>query len=501
MGYWWPPSLWSFDPTERPFVWNIVTYKEAAQVMGYAAPVAFESVKVALPNEYDREFLSLINSGWVVTPETVKKQGLLGTYASLLAVKAPGDPDTGGLGPDYIEPDGTIAINYYDFSDQAGAKRKRARYVPSKGGGYELANRNDNEGGVPQEWNPKAQEWRKEGPDAEREFWKASGPALSALVTIMATALAAVPGGQVGSSIIAMAWSVGMKAVAAGKAPDLGDIIGAVGASGVLGVLSANIDLQKAFTTGFIGEMGKLGGDWASKIGQVSTSFGKNFPKIDLEKMWPGFDSVKWAQGLLKNLPKPPIPIAFGSPNSQVTMAQSDDYVRHAWDQAARAFAEPDPKKRLQIRRNYSIADGGSSNMVTHGDQAGIAAHGEVETGPGVQTATAIFDQFLVAMIASIPGIKAPRGVSSAMSGGTTAWKQPGETDLQAAYRAKKIVAEAFCKHPNYGPNSPQCKEKTAAADKYKALVDAEQKALHNPKTQADLLDYVTTIKARYHIP
>lgn len=512
MGYWWPPSVYAFDPVERPFLPHAGTIGDAFDAVGDSAGKAKASPSDLLrafpvPSRDDVELLKF-SFGWG-TPAMVKVRGALYTYASMISKRAPEDPASGGLCADSIEPDGVLRINYYDLAG-TDAHRKRIRLRPKKdGSGYEI---DPLTGGVPELLQ--AGVWKNEGPDAEREFWKASPALMSGMIAVASMALSMVPGGQIPAAVLSAAWSLGMKSVGSGKPPSLEDVIGAFGEAGAkaVGVLSSNPDLQKFFTNGFIGQMGreltkakgvvddllKKGQQttvWAQALGQVGSRYGASFPKIDLGKMFPaGFDMAKWAKGELRDLTAAR-PQAFGASSTPVNLSPdapepAPDYVQAAWDAAARAFLEPDPTVRLQLRRNFGLVWGSSSSMLTHGNQTGIAAHADIEYGPGVTEACAYFDQFLVTMLSSVPSVHVPRSIPAGGTGG-----QP--PTLEGLIADFQHTIQKFPAHPHIA----RFREKLRALEAELAMTKARIEQKRGSPEEKALLELVGELKDRYQMP
>lgn len=409
MGYWWPPSLYAFDPTERPLEWSRVSVATATAALGISPDTAKKwfpdpNALVVLPGEYDRELIAFLGT----TPLGRNQTGL-GAYYSMIIERADGDPPGGGLPPDRVNDDGSITINYWDFADGSRVFRKRVTYVQGKNG-QEIANRNGDEGGVPQMFYQG--KWQKEGADAEREFGKAGLAIVNAIGSIAAAVLALVPGAQVPATVFATMWGMTMKALAnGGKPPDAADVINvmtgitkAVG-PGLWGIVSDSPDFQNLFKNGFIGKMAELPGKWSDKIAGAVNDLGPAFPKIDLGKLFAGgFDVSKWMNGELKKLPTPTAALQglIGTPGREVdiaNLAAMHDPRGTAFTWAAKAFAEPDDTLRILVRRNFLWTQVMNSTAIAQGNPQGAGAHAEVEVDDGLMSAGSFFDQYLAAML------------------------------------------------------------------------------------------------------
>lgn len=452
MGYHWPPSLFAFDPTSRPFLWVQLPASSAEPILGLP-PNTFPSpaMKVVVPDAYDREMVKNLP----MSPAK-KNLGELGLYYAMISARAADDPPLGGLPPDTVNSDGSITVNYYDFSDGSKVRRKRVTYVQGKNG-QEIANRNDSEGGVPQEWNGSA--WVKEGPDAEREFSKAGLAIVNAIGTIAAAVLALIPGAQIPATAFGAMWSLTMKSLAnGGKPPDVGDVLSIAGSfgkaigPGLWGIVSDSPEIQSIFNHGAIGQMAKVPGQWKDKISGLVNDIGTHLPALNMAKLWTGFDAQKWAQGELRKLPTPTNVTQglIGVPGREVDIGNRRDASGTAFEAAARAFAEPDPDKRILLRRNYLWDYGlvSNSSAVQMGNPEGPGAHAEIEVDQGIMNAASFFDQYLASML------------QSAIN--------------QAIYTSNEKIA---------GP-----------------VVDLGKQRKNDPQAQAALQAYVATLMDRYHM-
>lgn len=420
--YWWPPSLYAFDPSERRFVQETLPYADAVAAMGGPVPSGGASV-VSIPNEYDRPWVNLwgMPEMYVGSAPMGRKYGGLAVYWDIVRgnAHAEGDPDGGGLPPDVVNPDGSITIHYYDFGDSEKIRRKRVTYVADpKTGAQVIANRNPSEGGVPQEWIPNMG-WRKEGADAEREFGKSGLSIVNAVGQIASAVLAFIPGGQAPAAAFAAMWSFTMAQLKnGGKPPDVQDVLSFVGAEGkavgpgMWGIVSKNADVQKLFSDGFIAKMAALPGEYKDKIADVVNDLGSVLPRLNLPVMIPSFnagplmagafkktaaDAQKLIQQSFYSALTPPI----GVPGKEVAIASDPAARPDAFDRAMIAFQEPDAQKRAQIRRDFMWAESNSS-AVTMGDPVGVGAHNEQEQSGGLMAAAVFFDSYLSAAFASL---------------------------------------------------------------------------------------------------
>jgi len=397
--YWWPPSLYAFDPSVRAFDWHL---EDSGR--GFSALV---------PSEYDEAMIKTCLSSGAMP--FVREHGGLAAYEQMIALRTPDDPPKGGLGPDVVNPDGSVTIQYFDFSDANHVRRKRVTYVAGKDGSPEIANRNASEGGVPQEWvNGR---WQKEGADAEREFGKAGVSILQAIGSIASAVMSLAGAGAFGAAFGAM-WSFTMQQLKnAGHPPSVDDVINlatsfgkAVG-PGIWGVVSKNPEIQTLMKDGFIAKMSKLPGTYGDKIAGAVNDLGHMLPRLNLPATLPGFDLSSWAKGALKNTPinlSPDAMIArgkavrMGSVADAVPIGDFQDSRRWAFEPAMRAFVEPDPEKRAQIRRNFLWCGVDNSSAIKQGNPQGGGAHNEVEQDSGLLAAGSFFDQYLATMFASV---------------------------------------------------------------------------------------------------
>jgi hypothetical protein len=442
MGYWWPPSLYAYDPVVRPLLWTKMPAKDAAPILGF--PVNFfpnPDMLIVVPDEYDRELLSFLAQ----TP-LGKSIGGLGVYYSMLEQRAPEDPPGGGLCADSIDESGAAIVNYYDFADSKRVYRKRVKYVQGKSGGQEIANRNDQEGGVPQMLVNGT--WQKEGADAEREFGKAGLQIVNAIGSIAAAVLAMIPGAQIPATAFGAMWAFTMKELQnGGKPPDVGDVLSmaqafgkAVG-PGLWSVVSNVPSIEKVFSQGAIAEMARVPGQWTDKIGGLVNNIGGTLPFVDLKKLWQNFNPTDWANGQLKKLPTPTNVTQglFGMPGHEVDLASRQGPSAIAFKYAARGFAEQDPKQRAAIRRNFLWTDVWNSSAVSMGNPQGVGAHNEVEQDDGLLSAASYFDQYLASLLQS--GINAAIYAQQGVGGPVVDLKNQRLNDPEAQNALRAYVA------------------------------------------------------------
>jgi hypothetical protein len=393
MGYWWPPSLYAFDPTER-----ILSPKWTG------TPFGFGSIPVADP--VDAEMLSILDDGF---RPLVKAKGKAYAYAAMLKARAPEDPEGGGLCADRVNEDGSITIQYWDFSDSSIVQRKRVTYVSDPKLGQVITKQT---GGLPEMYA--GGKWQREGWDGEREFGKSGLDVVSAIMTIVSTALSVFPATSAAGLAFSAMWGMTLKALKSGGVPPSFDEVMATfgklaNIGGAWGIVSKSPDLQNLFKNGFIGEMARAAGTWKDKIGSCVTQIGSSMPVLPLPKMFQlgaKFDVAKWAGGEYKGLQTPAA--ASVTLGNRETTSLGDfspvDVKRTSWDFAMRAFLEPDPDTRLRIRRNFLWSGFGpqNSSAVTQGDALGAGAHNEVEVDAGIADAASYFDQYLTCAIASV---------------------------------------------------------------------------------------------------
>lgn len=426
MGYWWPPSLYAFDPVERPLrpKWT---------------GAAFASIP--LPDETDTAMLASLDDG---SRPLVKSKGRGYAYTAMLRAKAPEDPESGGLCADRVNEDGSITIQYWDFSDTTIVRRKRVTYVSDPKLGQKIDPRT---GGLPEEYSAKG--WQREGFDAEREFGKVGLDIVSAIMTIVSTALAVYPPTSAAGLAFSAMWGMTLKALKSGGVPpSFDDIMATFGklanVGGAWGIVSKSPDLQNLFKNGFIGTMGRSVGEWKDKIGACVSSIGTAMPMLPLPAMFKTgfkFDVGKWAAGEYKGLAIPSAASVTLGNREGTSLADFAplDPKRAAWQPAMKAFLEVDPDTRLRLRRNF-VWSGSvqNSSAVTQGDAMGAGAHTEVETDSGIADAASYFDQYLTCALASV----AKQIETETQLGTITAIEGIRRNDPQAKAALQKEVSE-----------------------------------------------------------
>jgi hypothetical protein len=232
-----------YDPAPRPLRWETVN--------GRPYPLEEDQVlfgiggKEALILEWHplvAHYRSLPNNPGSPRPFLPSSRGRteqdrLDAYARLVDLKAPNDPERGGLAADEILPDGTIKLNYWDLSDDHVPHRKQVWYWPKQ----------NDVGMHVYQWNPTTDAWEDEGFDFERDF-SSSLPAIMQAFSIVTTAIV---GALTGNPELASAWSaamgVGVKAAASRVPPDTGEVLAAFGGFAQAAIGKQKIDIGQIF--------------------------------------------------------------------------------------------------------------------------------------------------------------------------------------------------------------------------------------------------------------
>jgi hypothetical protein len=403
MGYWWPPSLFAFDPVDRPFAWR--TEQTVATPMN---PIPF--VKL-IPSEYDQRLIECLDREASKRP-FVKARGGFQAYAQMVTLIAPDDPpsikEKGGLPGDTMNEDGSLTVNYFDFSDSSRVYRKRVTYVMDPKTNQPIIK--PALGGIPELLlNGR---WQKEGPDVEREFGKTGIDVLNAIVSVASGVLSLTGVSAAAVAAFQIMWQFTLKQLkAGGKPPSVDDIINLAGAlgkavgPGIWGVVSKSPDVQKLFTNATIAQISKVPGQYADKVAALANDLGQILPRLPMRSLYPGFDPTKWAAGALKGVAPPPTSaITLGTSGKEAIPLDSFDQFdprRTAWGPAATAFGEIDPVARGQVRRNYLWCVIDNSSAISQGNPQGAGAHGEVENDDGLMNAGSFFDQYLGTLLSS----------------------------------------------------------------------------------------------------
>jgi hypothetical protein len=290
VGYWAPPLPSAYDPAPRPLrhypavvAGQNVQFPEpedaeyfgigvssvgGAEPLPAMAPLTGSIARLGKPNHV------VTFAGWGGNASTQSPLDRLWNYQRLIALRAPTDPDGGGLAADWVDPDGTIHINYFDFSDEHEPRRKRVAFTPKEKGGVDVK---------VEEWSPD-QGWHDEGFDFERDFTSALVPIMQALQAV-STAIVSV----LATPAVGAAWSAAMQFgvdAAAGRTPPsieaaFGVLVQFGGAMNLGGVLASKEG--KDVIAGFYKSVEKtVGSDFLGKLGNLAAAVPKSFPKVNV---------------------------------------------------------------------------------------------------------------------------------------------------------------------------------------------------------------------------
>ena len=290
MGYWAPPLPSAYDPAPRPLrhypavvAGRNVEYPEpedaeyfgigvsgegGAEPLPAMAPLVASVARLGKPNHVTTF------AGWGGNASTQSPLDRLWNYQKLIALRAPGDPDGGGLAADWVDSDGTIHQNYFDFSDENQPRRKRVAFTPKSQGGVDVS---------VEEFTPE-NGWQGEGFDFERDFTSALVPIMQALQAVSTAIVSALATPAVGA-----AWAAAMQLgvdAAAGRTPPSIEAAFAVfvqygGAMNIGGVLASKEG--KDIVAGFYKSVEKaVGSDFLDKVGSLVESVPKSFPKVNV---------------------------------------------------------------------------------------------------------------------------------------------------------------------------------------------------------------------------
>jgi hypothetical protein len=393
MGYWNPPSLFAFDPHERPL----------CQMQQFGK---------AVPCDLDRALFGSL-SRW----PPGKTYGGEGAYWLMVAARAPEDPPMGGLPPDTINADGSVTIHYFDMADAHVIWRKRVTYrADPKTGAPQIV------GDVPDLFyksraNPIGA-WQKEGWDAERDLSRIGVDILSAIGTIAAVALSFTGAGAAFSAAFSAMWSLTLRQLrGGGRPPDVSEVLSAVSsvagamAPGVWSIASKSPELSAIFRSGTISALAKLPGTYQEKIAAFANQLKAALPRINIPATVPGYTLPAWARGdLVSKIPTVPtvntsvsalLP-PIGPPGKEVKLSELGGSERWAFDWAMRAFVDPDPLAHLLQRRNYMWLGVDNSTAISPGEGSSLAARNVVEVDDGLVSAGAFYDQYLAALDAQM---------------------------------------------------------------------------------------------------
>jgi hypothetical protein len=286
VGYWWPPPPSVFNPAPRPLSWHgdRIPDEEDALFFGYG--VAEGNISLAWSPWTAHLARGGVAGAWnpgSARPFLKSKRGfddsdILAAYSRLIDTRAPDDPPRGGLAPDYVDPDGTIHLQYYDLSDDRPI-RKEVTYRP-KSGGVDVSVR---------QYTP-GKGWEGEGFDFERDFTTSEGPILSA-INVVTTAIVSI----FGTPAVGAAWSAAFgagiqlsQAELAGTltlSDALAQSFGALGAvivqSGAGAALASDaLPKLSSFVYRGLGITEKSSKDFAEALSKFGDAAGEALPKL-----------------------------------------------------------------------------------------------------------------------------------------------------------------------------------------------------------------------------
>lgn len=290
MGYWGPPPPSSYDPSPRPLrhyarvvEGETLEYPEpedeeyygigVSRVAGASPIPALQPLVGGIgPGPRRSNKVQTFRGSWWGTQSPYER---LIAYQRLIAIRAPEDPLSGGLAPDWVEPDGTLHIQYFDFSDEKEPRRKETTLKPKPSGGVDIH---------VFEWYPNEQRWGDEGFDAERGFGEALVPIMQG-IQIVSTAIVSI----FATPAVGAAWAAAMQVgvdQAAGKAPPSIEaafgMLGSFASAANIGTVLASEE-GKNFVAGMYKSIGTVvPGDFLSKLTKVAGDAVGSLPKVDL---------------------------------------------------------------------------------------------------------------------------------------------------------------------------------------------------------------------------
>ena len=333
MGYWAPPLPSAYDPAPRPLrhyaavvAGQNVEYPEpedaeyfgigvsgqgGADPLPAMAPLLGSIARLGKPNHV------VTFAGWGGNASTQSPLDRLWNYQRLIALRAPGDPDGGGLAADWVDSDGTIHQNYFDFSDEHNPRRKRVAFTPKAQGGVDIK---------VEEFTP-GEGWHDEGFDFERDFTVALVPIMQALQAVSTAIVSLLATPAVGAAWAA-AMQLGVDAAAGRTPPSIEAAFGAFvqygGAMNIGGALASKEG--KDLIAGLYKSVEKtVGADFLDKMGNLVESVPKSFPKVNV------------SAALVGKIPDELIALdksVFGEVGPSIPNASSDVFVK-----AANAYA------------------------------------------------------------------------------------------------------------------------------------------------------------------
>lgn len=291
MGYWFPPPPSAYDPTPRPLSHHTVVlggetleYPEVEDAEFFG--VGLSEVKGADPIPsmfYVQPGMSRTGKGnhvktfeadWGSGGPQQSPKDRLRNYQKLIALRAPEDPEGGGLAADVADPDGALTINYFDFSDAQTPRRKRVHLAPKKGGVDIHV----------EEWNPNEQRWGDEPFDFERDFEGSLVPIMQGL-QVVTSAIVGVLATPAAGAAWSAAMQLGVNQAAMAAPPSVGEAFatfGTLAGSLNIGAALASPD-SKAMLAGLYKSIkGAVGQDFLDRMQGVVDAAAKTFPKVNL---------------------------------------------------------------------------------------------------------------------------------------------------------------------------------------------------------------------------
>lgn len=331
MGYWAPPLPSAYDPAPRPLRHHpavvsgtSVDYPDpedeeyfgiGTSAVGGADPIPAMAPLIGSIARLGKPNHVTTFGGWGGNASTQSPLARLWNYQRLIALRAPEDPEGGGLAADWIDPDGTIHQNYFDFSDENQPRRKRVAFKPKQGGVDTKV----------EEYTPQ-NGWQDEGFDFERDFSTALVPIMQAMQAVSSAIVSIFATPAVGAAWAA-AMQLGVDAAAGRSPPSIEAAIAPFVQFGAaaIGPALASKD-GKDLIAGFYKSAQKaVGADFLAKVQNLVDGAAISFPKVNVPA------------ALIGKIPAELVALdlqAFGQAGPALPNSASDVFVK-----AASAFA------------------------------------------------------------------------------------------------------------------------------------------------------------------
>lgn len=290
MGYWGPPTPENYDPAPRP----LRHYPAIVDGTQYEYPeiedeeyfgIGTSNVRGAEPLPNMQPLVGSIGPGARRTNKVQTFRGQWGNaneqspferllaYQKLIALRAPEDPLTGGLCADWLEPDGTLHMQYFDFSDGSQPRRKEVTYRPKPDGGVDV-----------HVFEYSGGKWVDEAFDFERDFNSALVPIMQG-IQLVTTAIVSIFATPAVGAAWAAAMQMGVDAAAGRAPPSIGEAfatVGSIGGAANLGGLLASEDGKK-LVAGMYKSIGNVvSGEFLGKLTKVASDAVGALPSVDL---------------------------------------------------------------------------------------------------------------------------------------------------------------------------------------------------------------------------